>query len=77
MILPIACLEQRCGCLSHNGFLTKAGYRWVDMGESVQYLDMVRSVSAMPEPETIFVDDVVIDQEARFLQQELFNGEDA
>ncbi len=71
-------MGQPCMCLSHNGFLTRAGYQAVDDGYGGVdarwdscYLDKVGSVSAMPEPElNMFFDDEVIDeQHRRFLEQ--------
>ena len=58
MILEIACLEQRCSCRSHNGFLTRLGYaehaertRLAGADGSL-YLDRVGSVSALVEVES-------------------------
>ncbi len=63
-----------CGCISHDGFLTRRGYellqnREVDGGEALTYLDKVGSVSAVRRDETMFVfDDVLLDdQHRRFL----------
>ena len=41
-----------CGCLSHNGFLTRAGYRSFDVAAQRRYVDKPVSVSALPETET-------------------------
>ncbi len=43
-----------CGCLSHNGFLTRAGYAALDVQLSLPYLDRVGSVSASVEVEDDF-----------------------
>ena len=49
-ILSIACIEQRCNCHSHNGFLTRRGYE-LAAGADSSYLDKVGSVSALVEVE--------------------------
>jgi len=48
---PFACFTKTCGCLSHNGFLTRAGYRALDGADQVPYIDKVGSVSALVEVE--------------------------
>ena len=40
-----------CGCLTHNGFLTRSGYRALDWAEQRRQVDKVRSVSALVEVE--------------------------
>jgi len=45
------CYLQVCGCIAHNGFLTRAGYRALDGAAQPSYLDKVGSVSAMVEVE--------------------------
>jgi len=41
------CYLKVCGCISHNGFLTRAGYRAFDKAVQPSYLDKVGSVSAL------------------------------
>ena len=65
----------RCECVSHNGFLTKAGFALVAQQRSLEgltllsdsvRLDIVGSVSALAEAEDSHVfDDQVIDQQYR------------
>ncbi len=43
----------RCGCLSHNGFLTRRGYEVAAEADG-SYLDKVGSVSALVEVEDDF-----------------------
>ncbi len=58
--------EQVCGCISHNGFLTRAGYRALDKAASQSYLDIEGSVSALRRDETMFIfDDEVLDEQYR------------
>ncbi len=64
-----------CGCLSHNGFLTRRGYErvnrtnteGVDKTEESRYLDRVGSVSALAEAEDLyaFCSDLHLDQQGR------------
>ena len=55
-----------CGCISHSGFLTRAGYRWVDKAAQRRYLDRVDSVSAFePSRDTMIFDDGVLDEQHR------------
>jgi len=69
-----------CSCLSHNGFLTSAGYAevaqrsdgvydTVDMFRDLCYLDRVGSVSALVEVEERFDwnDQLLDNQYQRFL----------
>ena len=62
-----------CGCTSHDGFLTRAGYARVaqrererpevDAMETSLYLDLGVSMSALIEPsEPIFVDEILEEQ---------------
>jgi len=60
------CYTKTCGCLSHNGFLTRAGYRALDMAAQLPYLDKVDSVSALTGPRPIFVDEILEQQHRRF-----------
>ncbi len=53
-LLPVACLESRCSCKSHNGFLTGAGYAEVDLAARRRYLDKVVSVRGLLEVEDDF-----------------------
>ncbi len=46
--LPRDCDLQLCGCHAHNGFLTRKGYRALDMADQLKYLDKVSSVSGFP-----------------------------
>jgi len=75
--LPLPGL-QPCDCLSHNGFLTRAGYmaselaaaqycnEEVDGWGRLLYLDKVGSVSALVEVEESFVwNDRLLDQQYR------------
>ena len=68
---PIACLEQRCNCRHHNGFLTRRGYELAEEADQ-RYLDKVGSVSGLRRDEmTMIFDDGVLDeQHRRFLEQE-------
>ena len=54
MIHPIACIEQRCSCHSHNGFLTRRGHESLAEAARLQYLDKVVSVSGLIEIENDF-----------------------
>ena len=65
-----------CGCFSHDGFLTEAGYAevaqreleldGVDNTASLQYLDKVGSVSGLVEVEGSYEwDDQYLDQQYR------------
>ncbi len=72
--LFVRCASGRCGCHSHNGFLTRRGYERmshpaVDKAEAFPYLDKVVSVSASEgEGECSVWDEVVIEeQHQRFL----------
>ncbi len=63
-----------CGCISHDGFLTRRGYQSlrapeVDKAEASLYLDKVGSVSAVRRDEAmvIFDDEVLEEQYRRFL----------
>jgi len=58
---------QRCGCHSHNGFLTRAGYRALDMAEQIGYLDRVSSVSGVTDDGHVsaWPTDVVVDEQYR------------
>jgi len=61
--------EKVCGCISHNGFLTRAGYRGLDGAAKLEYLDKSVSVSgSFPQIEMIFDEGVIDDQHRRFLQ---------
>ena len=51
MMLEIACLERRCSCHSHNGFLTRLGYALAET-RSMCEVDRVGSVSGPFEFET-------------------------
>ena len=53
---PIACLERRCNCRSHNGFLLRRGYE-LAAGAVSSYLDKGGSVSALVEVEDDFTYD--------------------
>ncbi len=57
-----------CGCISHNGFLTRAGYRSLDQAAQPQYLDKVGSVSGLRRDEItmIFDEGVLNEQFERF-----------
>ena len=70
----------KCCCLSHNGFLTTAGYAvvaqrerqlygGVDLFEDLCYVDRVVSVSALVEVEgaALFDDQLIDQQHRRFL----------
>ena len=62
-------LEKVCGCITHNGFLTRAGYRALDGAAQPQYLDKVVSVSGtFLQIEMIFDDGVIDEQHRRFTQ---------
>ena len=58
-----------CGCRSHNGFLTRAGYEAFDKAAQMCYLDRVGSVSGLRRDETmlIFDDELLDNQYRRFL----------
>ncbi len=43
------CDPQPCRCLSHNGFLTRAGYRAVDGAGPLPYIDRVSSVRGLDQ----------------------------
>jgi len=77
----------KCNCLSHNGFLTSAGYaevaqrererHGVDNMDASRYLDIPGSVSALIEIETDYVYDpthVELNHRSTFLQLEMFDG---
>jgi len=53
-----------CKCLSHNGFLTRTGYRVVAEAEQ-RYLDRVGSVSASTEVELHWPPDALIEEQYR------------
>ena len=63
-------LLDSCGCLSHNGFLTRSGYAAVDAGYhgvdgrwDACYLDKVGSVSGSRRDEAAMIfDDGVLDE---------------
>ena len=70
--------RESCGCYSHDGFLTKAGYALVaqrrvdfpgevDMGTLQRYLDSMGSVSGLRRDEDLyeFISDKDIDEQAR------------
>ena len=65
LALFIECATGQCGCYSHNGFLTRAGYDALDMADSSRYLDKVGSVSALELERDITVPDDMIDQQYR------------
>ena len=65
LAFPLECHLGDCHCHSHNGFLTKAGYRALDMAEQNRYLDTSGSVSALVEVEVN--DDQIDEQYRRFL----------
>ncbi len=63
----------KCLCYSHNGLLTREGYRRVaqwrqefleglEPAEAMCYIDSMVSVSALAEPDNIW-DDAVIEQQ--------------
>jgi len=66
-----------CNCLSHSGFLTRAGYARVAQRDreslelagtvAMRYLDKVGSVSAIDQLDFIFDDGVLDEQHQRFL----------
>ena len=65
----------KCGCTSHNGFLTKRGYEFAQRSDdslelagrvATRYLDKVRSVSASTESLLHWDDDVIDEQYRRF-----------
>jgi len=74
----------KCGCFSHNGFLTERGYaelaqrtsreglspRGVDEMVAGKYLDKVGSVSASQRDETscVWDDELLDEQYRRFLR---------
>jgi len=61
-----------CGCISHNGFLTRAGYRALDRADGLLEVDSTGSVSGLTRHDiTMIFDDGVIDeQHRRFLELE-------
>jgi len=61
--------EKVCGCISHGGFLTRAGYRGVDKAAQRRYLDTMDSVSGSRRDETqlIFDEDIIDEQHRRYL----------
>ncbi len=70
--LPLRFPPEVCKCLSHNGFLTTAGYAALDAGLELAfggsdcYLDKVGSVSALEvEGELAVWDDQVLDEQYR------------
>jgi len=65
-----------CNCMSHNGFLTRLGYRAVDAGwpltgptECVR-LDSIGSVSGLRRDETTMIwdEEILDEQHRRFLE---------
>ena len=66
---PFECHTQQCSCHSHNGFLTRAGYRALDLAAQTSYLDRSVSVSGSRRDETtmIFDEGVIDEQHRRFL----------
>ena len=59
-----------CGCLSHNGFLTRRGYEavtasGVDVAEAIGSLDKVGSVSEMDLDADIVFDDQLLEEQHR------------
>jgi len=64
-----------CGCVTHNGFLTRTGYRALAEAEQRRYLDSVGSVSAMPETEiTMIFDEEILDEQHRRFLEPSFGG---
>jgi len=81
MIMEIACLEKRCGCHSHNGFVILRNLpfgRGLAEDDMQLYLDKVASVSGSRRDEItmIFDDEVIDDQHRRFLQEVAYAGEE-
>ena len=58
-----------CGCISHSGFLTRAGYRAVDAAAKSSEIDSRVSVSGLRRDEThmIFDEELLDEQHRRFL----------
>ncbi len=66
-------MTRRCGCYSHDGFLTKSGYDLVAQREALRpalddmqlsmYLDKVGSVSGSGSPSLHWDSDMKIDQQ--------------
>jgi len=62
--------EKVCGCISHNGFLTRAGHRALDGAAQKREVDRTGSVSGtFPQIEMIFDEGVIDDQHRRFIQE--------
>ena len=68
-MFDLKCVTGICGCLAHNGFLTRAGYEALDIADGSRYLDKVGSVSALVEGEGdhVFDDQLLENQYRRFL----------
>jgi len=61
-----SCYSKVCGCITHNGFLTRKGYRLLDMADQQRYLDIMGSVSAFESSrDTMIFDDGVLDEQHR------------
>ncbi len=55
-----------CGCITHNGFLTRAGYRALDRKAGSGYIDSMVSVSGpRRDEENCFFDEELIDEQYR------------
>ena len=66
-------LEMVCGCITHNGFLTRVGYRKLDGAAQPCEVDKVVSVSGLRRDEQLMIfDDEVLDEQHRRFRQESF-----